>query len=75
MNALELTLLYLLAAVLGVVGCRMLRLPPENAARVILEGVERRKPRIVVGSDAKIVYAAERLLPIRYWNLIRSLVS
>ena len=28
MNALELTLLYLLAAVLGVVGCRMLRLPP-----------------------------------------------
>ena len=28
MNALELTLLYLLAAVLGVVGCRLLRLPP-----------------------------------------------
>ena len=28
MSALELTLLYLLAAVLGVVGCRMLRLPP-----------------------------------------------
>jgi monovalent cation:H+ antiporter-2, CPA2 family len=28
MNALELTLLYLLAAVLGVVVCRMLRLPP-----------------------------------------------
>ena len=28
MNALEVTLLYLLAAVLGVVGCRMLRLPP-----------------------------------------------
>ena len=28
MNSLELTLLYLLAAVLGVVGCRMLRLPP-----------------------------------------------
>jgi len=28
MSSLELTLLYLLAAVLGVVGCRMLRLPP-----------------------------------------------
>src|SRR5574343_343891 len=28
MNALELTLLYLLAAVLGVVACRLLRLPP-----------------------------------------------
>ena len=28
MSALELTLLYLLAAVLGVVGCRMLKLPP-----------------------------------------------
>ncbi len=28
MNALDLTLLYLLAAVLGVVGCRMLKLPP-----------------------------------------------
>jgi len=28
MNALELTLMYLFAAVLGVVGCRMLKLPP-----------------------------------------------
>ena len=28
MNALDLTLLYLAAAVLGVVGCRMLKLPP-----------------------------------------------
>ena len=28
MSSLELTLLYLLAAVLGVVGCRMLKLPP-----------------------------------------------
>ncbi len=28
MNSLDITLLYLLAAVLGVVGCRMLRLPP-----------------------------------------------
>ena len=28
MSSLELTLMYLLAAVLGVVGCRMLKLPP-----------------------------------------------
>ena len=28
MNSLDITLLYLLAAVLGVVGCRMLKLPP-----------------------------------------------
>jgi short-subunit dehydrogenase len=54
---------------------RMLRLPPEHAARAILRGVEQRKPRIVVGNDAKIVSAFERLMPIGYWNLIRKLAS
>jgi len=54
---------------------RMLRLPPASAARVILRGVERRRPRIVVGSDAKLAYLFERILPIGYWKLMRTLVS
>lgn len=54
---------------------RMLRLPPEAAADVILRGVEQRKPRIIVGTDAKIASTLERWMPIGYWNLMRKLVS
>src|SRR5215210_7349063 len=32
---------------------RLLKLPPETAGEMIVEGVERRKPRVLVGSDAK----------------------
>lgn len=54
---------------------RMLRLPPDAAARVIVEGVQRRKPRIIVGNDARLAYALERLLPTGYWNFIRRFAS
>ena len=54
---------------------RLLRLPPAEAARVILAGVERRRPRIVVGTDARLAYFIERLAPIGYWKLLRSITS
>ncbi|WP_420430157.1 SDR family NAD(P)-dependent oxidoreductase [Hyphobacterium sp.] len=46
-------------------------MPPPQAAGVILRGVERRKPRIFVGRDAHTLMWMERLLPTRYWGLIR----
>ncbi len=47
---------------------RVLIMPPDTAGEIIVRGVERRKPRIVVGRDAKIVSLVERLMPVTYWN-------
>ncbi len=45
----------------------ILVMPPEKAAEIILRGVERRRPRLVVGGDAKLTAVLQRLLPSRYW--------
>jgi NAD(P)-dependent dehydrogenase (short-subunit alcohol dehydrogenase family) len=47
---------------------RVLVMPPETAGEIIVRGVERRKPRILVGQDAKIVSLVERLMPVTYWK-------
>ena len=54
---------------------KLLSLPPEKAAETILQGVERRKPRILVGNDAKIGAFLERLMPIGYYRLMRGLLG
>ena len=43
---------------------RMLRLPPETAGEIIVRGVERRQARVLVGSDARMISAIERLAPV-----------
>jgi len=45
-----------------------LTMPPETAGETIVRGVERRKARIIVGSDAKYVALLERLMPVNYWK-------
>jgi NAD(P)-dependent dehydrogenase (short-subunit alcohol dehydrogenase family) len=45
-----------------------LTMPPEIAGETIVRGVENRKARILVGSDAKVAALVERLLPVTYWN-------
>lgn len=49
---------------------KLLRLPPEIAAETIVRGVERRKPRVLVGSDAKVMSAIARVLPASYWKVL-----
>ena len=46
----------------------VLTMPPEIAGEIIVRGVENRKPRILVGSDAKYAALVERLMPVTYWN-------
>ena len=53
---------------------KLLRLPPSEAAAIILGAVERRQPRVIVGTDAKIGAWAERLMPITYWKFARKLM-
>ncbi|MEH3055227.1 MAG: SDR family NAD(P)-dependent oxidoreductase [Patulibacter minatonensis] len=40
-----------------------LRMPPEKAARIIVKGVEKRKMRIIVGNDARLMDVQERAMP------------
>ena len=48
----------------------MLTLPPEIAGETIVRAVERRRPRVLVGRDARIAGAVERLAPVSYWRLL-----
>lgn len=48
---------------------KLLRMPPPEAARIIVDGVEKGRARILVGRDARAVDALVRLLPERYVRL------
>jgi len=43
---------------------------PEDAAARILQGVERREPRILIGRDARQIDIVQRLRPATYWKII-----
>ncbi|WP_299951844.1 SDR family oxidoreductase [uncultured Modestobacter sp.] len=45
---------------------KLLRMPAEHAARIVVDGVEAGKPRILVGNDAKAVDLLVRLFPATY---------
>lgn len=49
---------------------RLLATPPEKAAEVILTAVERNRRRVLIGPDACIVDAMQRLLPAAYQRLV-----
>jgi NAD(P)-dependent dehydrogenase (short-subunit alcohol dehydrogenase family) len=49
----------------------LLKMPPERAGEIIVAGIVKRRPRILVGSDAKIAALIERLAPVSYWNLLK----
>jgi short-subunit dehydrogenase len=49
---------------------KLLRLPPEIAGEAIVRGVERRQPRVLVGSDARLLSVIARLMPVSYWKVI-----
>lgn len=50
---------------------RLLRMPPARAGEIVVRGIERRRPRIVVGIDAKVAALLERMAPVGYWKLLR----
>ena len=45
-------------------------MPPEEAGEIIVKAVEQRRPRIIVGSDARNASIVERLFPVGYWKLL-----
>jgi short-subunit dehydrogenase len=49
---------------------KLLKLPPEIAGETIVRGIERRRPRVLVGSDAQMISLIARVLPVSYWKLL-----
>jgi NAD(P)-dependent dehydrogenase (short-subunit alcohol dehydrogenase family) len=50
-----------------------LKLPPDAAAETIVGAVERRQPRVIVGSDAKFAAMIERMAPVAHWEWLQRL--
>ena len=48
---------------------KLLKLPAQTAAKIIVEGVAAHRPRIIVGNDARLVDLMVRLLPRSYPRL------
>jgi butyryl-CoA dehydrogenase len=49
---------------------KVARTTPTEAARIILEGVEKNKARVLVGLDARLIDSMQRLLPSAYQKLL-----
>jgi hypothetical protein len=45
-------------------------MPPEQAARIVIDAVEAGRPRVLVGNDAKAVDLLVRLVPRLYPVLV-----
>ena len=54
---------------------KVLRTSPEEAARVILDGVRKDARRVLIGPDARITDALQRLLPTGYQVVVRRAVK
>ena len=49
---------------------KFLRMRPEKAGEIIVSGVEKRRPRVLVGGDARFMALLERLSPVGYWKIL-----
>jgi NAD(P)-dependent dehydrogenase (short-subunit alcohol dehydrogenase family) len=54
---------------------RIARTSPEDAARVIADGMARRSPRILIGTDARVIETVQRAFPVQYPKLLNALVE
>ncbi|SNR23307.1 SDR family NAD(P)-dependent oxidoreductase [Blastococcus mobilis] len=48
----------------------LLTIPPEKAAATIVDAIEQRRPRLLIGWSAKVPDVLVRLMPGTYWRLI-----
>src|SRR5271154_4838365 len=53
---------------------KALTMPPATAGEIIVQGIERRSARVLVGNDAKFLALLERLAPISYWKIFSRLI-
>ncbi len=53
---------------------KLARTTPEEAAATIIDGVAKRKKRLLIGMDAKLISLACRLFPVSYPRVLRLLI-
>jgi short-subunit dehydrogenase len=53
---------------------KLLKLPAEKAGEIIVAAIEKRSPRVIVGSDAKLMDFLQRLAPISYGKIAKRLM-
>src|SRR5271170_7560590 len=53
---------------------KALTMPPATAGEIIVQGIERRSARVLVGNDAKFLALLERLAPISDWKIFSRLI-
>jgi hypothetical protein len=53
----------------------LLTYPPEKAAAEILDGVRRRKARVLIAASAKVPDVLARLLPVSHLKVIQLLTA
>jgi hypothetical protein len=49
---------------------KLLRMPAEKAANIIVRAIEADRSRVLVGFDAMVASWLERLFPVAYWRLL-----
>ncbi|QJR38328.1 SDR family NAD(P)-dependent oxidoreductase [Gemmatimonas groenlandica] len=49
---------------------KFLRMPPAKAGEIIVRGIEQRRKRVLVGSDAVGLSLLARLAPVSYWSIM-----
>jgi short-subunit dehydrogenase len=54
---------------------KLLTYPPEKAARQILDGIAKRKARVLIASSAKVPDLLARLLPVGHERIVRAATS
>lgn len=54
---------------------KIARTTPAEAARVIIDGVKRDQPRILIGADAHLIDSVQRLLPVSYTRILAKIAS
>ncbi len=54
---------------------KLARTTPEQAARTIIEGIEKRSPRVLIGADARMLDRLQRWLPVAYPKVLAKVVA
>lgn len=49
---------------------KLLRFPAAKAAELVIEAMVARKPRLLIGADAKALQGLARVAPTRYWSVL-----
>ncbi len=54
---------------------KLAKTTPEQAAKIIVKGIIKKQPRILVGTDAKILDLLQRFLPVKYQKVVVKVFS